>query len=326
MTQRLKRQKNGAWAVYDTVYGETMHPGSGPWEEANALYVNGGGLDLLLAAQETSGAAVVFDVGLGAAANALAAVTRHQQRTRQGKTVRPMRLISFESDPTGAEFACRNSESLLYPVGYEDTLTTLLEQRAVELPGGLRWELRQGDFTRLILEEPLRADLIFFDPFSPGSNGAMWALPCLEALYRCRRPGSPTRLVTYSSAPGVRAGLLAAGFFVGEGPPGRSAMRSGGHTTVASTYLSDLESPLSTAWLSRWRRVRDPWPPMTPPARRRALREILLTHPQWRPENGESAQRSGRTRRNGSAQAKRPEDSGSESLTRQHARPPARQP
>lgn len=302
MAYCLKKMKNGAFCVHDTAYGETMHPGGGPWEEANRLYVNGGGLPALLAGGGGTGTAggggttaagaggrraagapgevVVFDVGLGAAANALAAVKCHQQRLRDGMPVRPMRLVSFENEPSGAEFAMEEAAALGYPAGYEDALDELLERGVVELPGGLRWELRLGDFTQLVAEEPARADLIFFDPFSPASNPEMWSLPSLEGLYRCRRPGAETRLVTYSSAFGVRAGLLAAGFFVGEGPrPGER-----GATTLAATSLSALSAlcdPLTPAWLARWRKNPQPWPPMTPPEQRPKLRQALLEHPQW---------------------------------------------
>jgi len=283
MAYQLKKMKNGAFCVHDTAYGETMHPGGGPWIEANQLYVDGGGLPALLAGgggERAAGEIVVFDVGLGAAANALAAVKCHQQRHQDGKAVRPMRLVSFENEPSGAEFALHEAAALEYPAGYEEVLDELLERGGVELPGGLRWELRLGNFTRLVAEEPARADLIFFDPFSPASNPEMWSLSCLEGLYRCRRPGAETRLVTYSSAFGVRAGLLAAGFFVGEGP--RPGERSA--TTLAATTLSALSGlgdPLTPAWLARWRKNPQPWPPLTPPEQRPKLRKILLEHPQW---------------------------------------------
>ena len=280
MAYQLKREKSGAWCVHDTDYGETMHPGGGPWLEANRLYVGGGGLPLLLAGagmNPTARQVVVFDVGLGAAANALAAVKCHQGRLRRGIPTPTMRLISFENQPSAARFALDEAQTLGYPAGYEEALEALLERGKTELPGGLRWELRVGDFTQLVAEEPARADLIFFDPFSPASNPEMWALNNLEGLYRCRRPGGETRFVTYSSAFGVRAGLLAAGFFVGEGP----RLGARGTTTIASSAFSGLETPLTPAWLARWRKNPQPWPPLTPREQRPKLRQALLEHPQW---------------------------------------------
>ena len=37
MAYVLKRQASGAFALHDRETRETMHPGRGPWEEANLL-------------------------------------------------------------------------------------------------------------------------------------------------------------------------------------------------------------------------------------------------------------------------------------------------
>ncbi len=301
MRFRLKNRKGGPPSVYDGAYGEAMHPGPAPWEEATGLYVAGGGLAARLTARDgksatategargargasraPGGALTLFDVGLGAGANALAAIDCHtglhrRSLQRRGLHPAPLHLISFEQDPGALRFALEEASALAYLHGYEDAVEALLSEGRVELPGGVLWELRLGDFARLIQEEPRRAGLIFFDPFSPRSNPDMWSVPVLEALHGCRRPGGETRLVTYSSSFAARAGLLLAGFFVGEGP--RVSSRHG--TTIASTIYSELEFPLNPGWLARWRRERDPWPPLTPPQARKQLRQALLEHPQW---------------------------------------------
>jgi tRNA U34 5-methylaminomethyl-2-thiouridine-forming methyltransferase MnmC len=273
---RLQRQKSGALAVHSAAYAETMHPGGGPWAEATGLYVGGSGLADRLCAPDPA-PLVLFDVGLGAAANALAAVTCHAELLRQGRRPRALHVVSFESDPAAPRFALEQAEALGYPRGHEPLLAALLATGEAHGEGGLRWELRLGDFPRLIGEEPERAEVIFFDPFSPRANPEMWSLPTLEALQRCRRRAGATVLLTYSTAFGTRAGLLLAGFYVGEGP------RQGRHgaSTMAASWLADLSAPLTPAWLARWRHDREPWPPLTPPAAHRALRERLLEHPQW---------------------------------------------
>jgi tRNA U34 5-methylaminomethyl-2-thiouridine-forming methyltransferase MnmC len=287
MRYRLERQKSGALAVYNTAYAETMHPGAGPWAEANALYVQGSALAALLlggGAQEAGrrGAAhrdaplVLFDVGLGAAANALAAVTCRDELARRGARPRPLHLVSFEAELEALAFTLAEADALGYPRGQEPLLRDLLRDGRAERDG-LRWEVRVGDFRRRIEEEPERAEVIYFDPFSPRANPELWSLETLEALHRCRPRAGGTRLVTYSTAFGTRAGLLLAGFFVGEGPLPQ-ARRAG---TCATTWFADLARPLTPAWLARWRHDREPWPPLTPPAAHRALRERLLEHPQW---------------------------------------------
>lgn len=284
-----------------------MHPGAGPWAEAVGLYVEGSGLAQRLLERVNaglagnppqgsgrsgdSGAVVVFDVGLGGGANALAAVECHRALSEGGRNPRPLHLVSFERAPEGLEFAREEAEALGYPRGHEDTLDDLLEEHRAEPAPGITWELRVGDFSALIHEEPHRADIVFFDPFSPKANPGLWSLETLEGLYACRRRGASTVLVTYSSAFNTRAAMLLAGFYVGEGPltsgPAAGSGQHGrpsasrGHTTVAATEFQALEHPLTPGWLGRWRRERNPWPPGTPPSKHRQLRTALVEHSQW---------------------------------------------
>src|SRR6185312_10436232 len=60
---------NGGTSVHSSHYGETFHPVIGPVAEAEALYVNQ--LRLRERLQHFSGEFVIWDIGLGAAANAL---------------------------------------------------------------------------------------------------------------------------------------------------------------------------------------------------------------------------------------------------------------
>lgn len=280
MNYELKRQKSGAYSVYHPQSGETMHPMHGPWAEANGLYVAGSRLDQRLSGQSGPGAppdVVVFDVGLGGAANALAAVSCHQNRVRQGLSTKPLRLISFEHDPQTLRFTLEEADQLGYPRGYEENLRQLLDKGQTSLPGGLKWELRLGDFLRLIEEEPARADVVFFDPYSPKANPEMWRLSVFESLYGCRRPGEGQVLLTYSSAFSTRAALLLAGYFVGDAPQLNPKSR----TTIGATSPADLEVPLNRGWLGRWRQEKLPWPPDTLPGDYKRLRGALLDHPQW---------------------------------------------
>ncbi|MDH4247183.1 MAG: MnmC family methyltransferase [Deltaproteobacteria bacterium] len=289
MNYELKRQPGGAQALFHRGSGETMHPGAGPWAEANALYLGGTGLEQKLlsryrAPSRGPGAAVgsdpgvvVFDVGLGGAANALAALTLHQRLHHEGRTVRPLKLISFEQDPEAPRFALDHAGELGYVRGHEDVLEDMLETGSAHLPGGFSWAVRWGDFPKLILDEPERADVIFFDPFSPRGNPELWSLATLEHLYRSRHPHGELVLATYSAAYGVRAALFLSGFFAGEGPQPNPRRR----TTIASTSFKSLQQPLGKDWLNRWRRDHEPWPPLTPHEHYPRLRRALLEHSQW---------------------------------------------
>jgi tRNA U34 5-methylaminomethyl-2-thiouridine-forming methyltransferase MnmC len=279
MSYQLRRQANGSYSLFHAELGETMHPQLGPWEEARRVYVQGTGLEALLTARgrPAPGAeTVVFDVGLGGAANAVAAIQAVAELRRSGERVRHLRIVSFEQDLAAPAFALAHALELDYLRGHEPALQALLAH-GQWTSGGVTWELRAGDFPRLIEDEPRRSDVVFFDPFSPRSNPAMWSVALLENVYRCHRPGRPMTLATYSSAFGVRAALLLAGFYVGEGPV-LSGMR---HATLAATDFSLLREPLDRAWLGRWRRDREPWPPLSLAHDHRRIRENLLSHPQW---------------------------------------------
>lgn len=290
---RLKTQRSGAMAVYDQRAGETMHPGRGPWEEANRLYVRGSGLARLLRepspktatagpdrhvdAGHSAQEVVVFDVGLGAAANALAAIACRNALATRGHAVRPLRLVSFENDLGALRFALAHAAELDYPLGHEPALEALIDHARWDEAPGLTWELRLGNFSELIHEEPSRADIVFLDPFSPGTNPAMWSVPTLEGIFRRGRPDAAMRLVTYSTAPATHAALLLAGFYVGAGPPAKG----GRPTTEADSDFDRLSAPLDLRWLRRWRRERAPWPCETPVAARPKVRAALMKHLQW---------------------------------------------
>src|ERR1700759_3939718 len=72
--------------------GEIMHSRSAPMDEARQLYVEQSRLAERLAASNNQAPLVLWDVGLGAAANAMAAIECYRTQTRK-RTVRPLRII-----------------------------------------------------------------------------------------------------------------------------------------------------------------------------------------------------------------------------------------
>ena len=66
--------RSGARAVRHCGHGEVMHPAGGPWIEANRLYVEQSQLAARLT-ESPSRTVCIFDIGLGAATNAVAALT-----------------------------------------------------------------------------------------------------------------------------------------------------------------------------------------------------------------------------------------------------------
>ncbi|MFO0623640.1 MAG: PAS domain S-box protein [Polyangia bacterium] len=92
--------RSGSRAVRHVVHGEVMHPAGGPWQEANRLYVEQPQLAQRLM-QQPDAPVRIFDVGLGAATNAVAALTC--AKTFGGQ----LEIHSFELDLAPLRLALR---------------------------------------------------------------------------------------------------------------------------------------------------------------------------------------------------------------------------
>jgi tRNA U34 5-methylaminomethyl-2-thiouridine-forming methyltransferase MnmC len=235
--------RSGARAVRHLGHGEVMHPAGGPWEEANRLYIEQPQLAARLRAAGT-GAVCIFDIGLGAATNAVAALTC---ATETGGRVE---IHSFERDLAPLRLALSDPAGFPFLTPFRHAALALIETGAWE-EKGLRWILHHGDVLDGLAGAPLNAELIFFDPFSPQHNAALWTTTAFAAVRACcRSTGDGALLLTYSAATPVRAALLLSGFYVGAGVSTGTKRE----TTVAATRLQSLSAPLSGRWLARWER------------------------------------------------------------------------
>lgn len=265
----------GAISIRNKAVNEIMHNPVGPWAEANSLYIEQSGLkERLMAGQSEE--LVVFDVGLGAAANALAVL--HCAHSLPA-TSRPLRMVSFERDLELLRFALAHADQFEHFQGYEKILTQMLETHQWS-DEKVNWELREGDFLELIDQEPWQPHLILFDPYSPKVNTDMWTTACFRKLYQKSRKGEDqggTVLFTYSRATPIRAAILTAGFYVGSG----STTGLKDETTQAATRLQDLKSPLTEKWLGRWQRSGSPYPYDCTEQEQESLRSLIIGHPQF---------------------------------------------
>jgi hypothetical protein len=248
---QLVRLRNGVPAVHVASYDEKMHPGPGPAAEAEALYVRQ--LKIRERMQQHAGEFVIWDVGLGAAANALTLF--HLTRDLSG----PLRVVSFDDTSGPLEFALAHAAQLGYFHDYANTVRDLLAKRSIAFNEGQRrahWEFHLGDFPARLASarEDARATnrglppphAIFFDAFSPAKNPAMWTLPLFTNLFHQLDPSRPCSLTTYSRSTMLRVTLLLAGFFVGRGVA--TGLKE--ETTMAANTLSLLEEPLDNKWLA----------------------------------------------------------------------------
>ena len=277
---KLVRLASGAHSLHSFAHGETFHPVIGPVAEAEALYVNQ--LQLRERLKNHSGEFVIWDVGLGAAANALTVL--RATRDLPGA----IRLVSFDCTLEPLDFARHHAEALGYFGGYEKHVEKILDSQRVKFQDGpqtVDWELHLGDFPALLT--PLTAEAwpkphaILFDAFSPAKNPAMWTLPLFTRLFQLLDPQRPCALPTYSRSTIMRVTLLLAGFFVGVG----HATGKKEETTIAANTRELLTEPLDHKWLDRARRSHSAEPmaeavyriaPLTPESW-----EKLRQHPQF---------------------------------------------
>ena len=277
---RIVKLASGAHSVHSLAHAETFHPVVGPVAEAEALYVRQ--LKLVERIGREPGEFVIWDVGLGAAANAVTVL----EATR-GVASR-LRLVSFDHTLEPLEFALRNTGHLQYLVGYEAPLGTLLRERQVRFENGAQkvdWEMHLADFPRLLGQATARSlpkpHAIMFDAFSPAKNPAMWTQPVFAGVFGLLAPERPCALPTYSRSTMLRTTLLLAGFFVGVG----HATGKKEETTLAANALELLEEPLDRRWLERARRSSSAEPMWEPVYRQAPLApetwEKLLHHRQF---------------------------------------------
>ncbi|MEI9892480.1 MAG: MnmC family methyltransferase [Chthoniobacter sp.] len=220
--------------------GETFHPVVGPMNEAVALHVRQ--QRLVERATASGGKFVIWDVGLGAAANAIAAIEALAGRVNADAGVE---IHSFDVTDAALRFALTHAVDLGYLVPHVASVEALLaEGEAVE--SNIRWRFHSGDFRDTMAAAPA-PHAVLYDPYSPQSNPGMWTLDHFTRLRACLAPDAPCLLTNYTRSTAVRVTLLLAGFFVGHG----HATGEKDQTTIASNDLAMLEEPLDTGWLKR---------------------------------------------------------------------------
>jgi queuine tRNA-ribosyltransferase len=282
--RRTRRLQRGRYEVLvrdeigfirDRDSGEVMHSVIDPTEEARSLYVE---QSRLVARVQAGGTAplVLWDVGLGAAANAMAAIQALESCAAAADR-RAVTIVSFENDLDSLELALdhpRWFKHLRHPAP-----RTLLTQHAwSNHTARVDWQLLIGDFGASKFSAPA-PDIIFFDPFSFKTDAALWTLSAFSELLRICAD-SATELFTYSHSTRVRAAMLAAGFYVakgrGTGPKSETTI---GLSPKAALRIHGHEL-LGAEWLDKWRRS-DAQAPFGSDSDADAWRQAILTHGQF---------------------------------------------
>jgi len=251
---QLVRLNNGICSVRSLADAETFHPVVGPVAEAEALYVKQ--LRMRERIRENAGEFVIWDVGLGAAANPLTVLRATRDLDCQ------IRVVSFDHTLEPLKFALQHALELGYFDGYENRVNRLLDEHRVAFCDGAQnvtWEFHPGDFPAWLSGSKSKnknsrsvppPHVILYDAFSPARNPAMWTLPLFTDLFQRLDPARSCALPTYSRSTILRVTLLLAGFFVGVG----HATGEKEETTIAANDRGLIREPLDRHWLDRARR------------------------------------------------------------------------
>jgi queuine tRNA-ribosyltransferase len=271
-----------AWEGHSNVIhvasGEIMHSRSVPMEEASVLYVEQPDLAGRLRGPGAD-PFVIWDVGLGAAANALAAIACYEREAAVGP-LRPLHVVSFDTDLDPLRLTLAHKAR--FPYLHHGAADLLLAHGKWQSSRheGLSWSLRQGDFFATLGAAP-HPDLVFYDLFSANTHREAWDAAAFSSLFAACT-GRAAEVITYSSSTRVRAGLLAAGFWVAKG----RAFGLKDETTVA--LAPGFTQPcryalLSAAWLARFQRSDSKFPAALPAAEHEAFVASIVMHPQFAP-------------------------------------------
>ena len=278
--------REGFGSIRQISSGEIMHMRTAPMEEAQRLYVEQSSLAtrLRIAAGETPETAeplTIWDVGLGAAANAMAAIRCYEEQAANA-AVRGMRIVSFENDLDSLKLALLHNDVFPYLRHAGPAAIVRQGEWQSKQHAGLSWRLIAGDFLERMTENLRAPDLIFYDMFSSKSCGAAWTPEAFARLFALCR-GRDVELFTYTCSTAVRAGLLAAGFYVARG----RSMGAKEETTIAFTRAgadsadASQHTLLSSDWIKRWNRSHAKYPGGLAADQYAAFEQLIRGHAQF---------------------------------------------
>ncbi len=261
MQFKIQLFPNGQVSIYDPHFKESMHSWIGPWQEAHQIYLVPSELANLLT-KNTDAPLVIYDMGLGIATHAIAAIEIFLQ-VSSSQSVRNLHIISFEKNMSGLACALENESHFPFISRRKSLIQELLKSNTLIKKNSngsqFKWDLIIGDFKEhLNLEDS--PELIFYDFYSPKTCPELWNLETFQLLFHTtasrRHLGQESNFFTYTSSTSVRSALLLAGFFVGYG----ISTEAKKETTIASTQLKNISHPLGHEWLEHWHRSSKPFP------------------------------------------------------------------
>ncbi|MFN7684481.1 MAG: tRNA guanosine(34) transglycosylase Tgt [Oligoflexia bacterium] len=274
---RVEMHPSGMGRIVHGPSGEVMHPVADPRQEARELYVEGSGFAAALASKPGR-PLVLWDVGMGAATNAMAAIQALE--SCQDSSSRLI-LVSFERDLDPMLLATSHPHS--FPHLKHRAPHLLLQKGCYSSPDErLEWQLVQGDFEKTAFEQKFLPDFVFYDPFSSRTDGPLWDWQFLQKL-RLLWNGRAVRVANYSNSTAQRASVLAAGFWIASGPASARRPDTSIWLTPEAASGSDWKARLlGVDWLERWQRSSAPAPEsVLGSSQREEFLALVRRHPQF---------------------------------------------
>jgi queuine tRNA-ribosyltransferase len=274
------------WSVRHRSSGEVMHSVSPPDQEAQRLYVSAfAAIYSSLSPKLESNPFVVWDVGMGAAHNAMALIHHIEKLASEGLHLsQQVQILSFEKDLNALKLVLENPQ--IFPhVRHQAPGILLSKGEWISSKAFIRWKLLEGSYSDHYAREELpKAHLVFWDPFSYKTNPELWTLEVFEELKT--RLAQDALLSTYTASTAIRTAMALAGFWIYRGPS--SGPKN--ETTWASTQrLQSLSDRLiGSEFLLRFERSDVLAPPMRVKSmaatwNKDKVLDKLRAHPQFLP-------------------------------------------
>lgn len=203
----LEPTADGSMTLFSEDFGEWFHSREGAYAEAKTTYVDATDLASLALAPTLT----ILDVCYGLGYNTAAALST----VAQVNSACQVRLVALELDARVPRQAVEAGLINGWPTTVQTCLRELAATGQATRPG-LDATLLWGDARQriqAIASSGLKADVIFFDPFSPPHCPELWTVEFIERVAACLHPQG--RLVTYSAAAAVRVAFQLAGLSIG---------------------------------------------------------------------------------------------------------------
>lgn len=202
--------KDGSYTYYNHEVGQAYHSPMGAALEAKEKYV----VPCNFAQRSRNKEITLFDVCFGFGYNSAAALEEIWKHNPQCKVniigLELDKAILGESLELPFPFAHKELFEELAQTFVETKQTFVLEKKNISIT------LLIGDAKERVKEVKEKADIVFFDPFSPSKSPELWTKEFMTDVYACC--ADKALLVTYSCARAVRENLAGAGFIVSDGP------------------------------------------------------------------------------------------------------------